>query len=155
MIVFLYQHNLLGRDSCFRVENHHIQIIATGHSIGHECHLNTRIIWIMLNITLFCFSNFFLLIHSHLPHIFNGASSSNRIGCDKKISRDLRHNPLISTSVNWTFLPGLAPRTKDTKRWYFYDNNINKNMLLIHINQSYIYIFFLIWLLTWAQKRQK
>lgn len=45
------------------------------------------------------------------PHIFNGASSSKSMGCDKKISLDLRHRPLISPSDSWTFLPGLAPRT--------------------------------------------
>lgn len=33
------------------------------------------------------------------------------MGCDKNISLDLRHNPLISPSDNCTFLPGLAPRT--------------------------------------------
>jgi len=33
------------------------------------------------------------------------------MGCDKKISLDLRHRPLISPSDSWTFLPGLAPRT--------------------------------------------
>jgi len=45
------------------------------------------------------------------PHIFNGASSSSSMGCDRKISLDLRHRPLISPSDSWTFLPGLAPRT--------------------------------------------
>ena len=48
-----------------------------------------------------------------LPHIFKGASSSKRIGCDKKISLDLRHNPRISPSVNCTFFPGRAPRTRN------------------------------------------
>jgi len=33
------------------------------------------------------------------------------MGCDRKISLDLRHRPLISPSDSWTFLPGLAPRT--------------------------------------------
>lgn len=46
-----------------------------------------------------------------LPHILSGASSSNRIGCDKKISRDFKQSPFISPSVNCTFFPGLAPRT--------------------------------------------
>lgn len=52
------------------------------------------------------------IIFSNLPHILSGASSSNRIGCDKKISRDFRQSPLISPSVNCTFFPGLAPRTR-------------------------------------------
>lgn len=46
------------------------------------------------------------------PQIFNGASSSNKIGWDRNISRDLRHSPRISPSVSWTFLPGRAPRTR-------------------------------------------
>lgn len=46
------------------------------------------------------------------PQIFNGASSSRSIGCDKNISRDFKQRPRISPSDNWTFLPGLAPRTK-------------------------------------------
>lgn len=36
----------------------------------------------------------------NLPQIFNGASSSKRIGCDRKISRDFKHSPRISDSVN-------------------------------------------------------
>lgn len=47
----------------------------------------------------------------YLPQILSGASNSRRIGCDRKISRDFRHNPRISASVSWTFLPGRAPRT--------------------------------------------
>lgn len=33
------------------------------------------------------------------------------MGCERKISRDLRQSPRISDSVSWTFLPGLEPRT--------------------------------------------
>ena len=63
-----------------------------------------------------------------------GASSSNRMGWDKKISlktnkknvkkskhdfcknyRDLRHSPRISCSVSCTFFPGLDPRTNNKK----------------------------------------
>lgn len=33
------------------------------------------------------------------------------MGCERKISLDLRHRPRISPSDSWTFLPGLAPRT--------------------------------------------
>lgn len=46
-----------------------------------------------------------------LPHIFNGAPSSKRIGCDKNICCDFRHNPRISSSDSWTFSPDLSPRT--------------------------------------------
>lgn len=49
----------------------------------------------------------------NLPQIFNGASSSNRIGWDRNISLDFRHRFLISASVSWTFLPGLPPRTNE------------------------------------------
>ena len=45
------------------------------------------------------------------PQILSGASSSRRMGCERKISRDLRHSPRISFSVSWTFLPGRDPRT--------------------------------------------
>lgn len=50
----------------------------------------------------------------NLPHIFNGASSSSSMGCDRKISLDFRHRPRISPSDSCTFLPGLAPRTVET-----------------------------------------
>ena len=46
------------------------------------------------------------------PQILRGASSSSRIGWLRKSSLDLRHRPLISVSVNWTFLPGRDPRTE-------------------------------------------
>ena len=45
------------------------------------------------------------------PHIFNGASSSSRIGCWRKSSLDLRQSPRTSASVIWTVLPGLLPLT--------------------------------------------
>lgn len=50
-------------------------------------------------------------IKLHSPHIFSGASNSSKIGCDKNISRDLRHRFRMSTSLSWTFFPGRAPRT--------------------------------------------
>ena len=46
-----------------------------------------------------------------LPQIFRGASSSSKIGWDRKISLDFRHRPLISFSESCTFLPGREPRT--------------------------------------------
>lgn len=45
------------------------------------------------------------------PQILRGASSSKRMGWLRKISRDLRHRPRISFSVNCTFLPGREPCT--------------------------------------------
>lgn len=51
----------------------------------------------------------------YIPHILSGASSSSKIGCDKNISRDFKHNPRISDSVSCTFFPGLEPRTK--RKW--------------------------------------
>ena len=60
---------------------------------------------------------FFLItpckIFQNLPQIFNGASSSSKMGCDKNISLDLRHNPLISFSESCTFFPGREPRTEN------------------------------------------
>jgi hypothetical protein len=46
-----------------------------------------------------------------LPHILSGASNSSKIGWLRNISLDLTHKLLISASVNWTFFPGLDPRT--------------------------------------------
>jgi hypothetical protein len=45
------------------------------------------------------------------PQILSGASSSSRTGCDRKISRDLRHRPRTSASVICTGFPGRHPRT--------------------------------------------
>ena len=47
-----------------------------------------------------------------LPQIFKGASNSSSIGCDRNISLDFRHSPLISFSESCTFFPGREPRTK-------------------------------------------
>lgn len=50
-----------------------------------------------------------------LPQIFNGASNSSRMGCERNISRDFMHRPLISFSVSCTFLPGFEPRTANAQ----------------------------------------
>lgn len=50
-----------------------------------------------------------------LPQILSGASSSNKMGWLKKISRDFRHRPRISFSVSCTFLPGREPCTGEKK----------------------------------------
>lgn len=42
----------------------------------------------------------FVSIKINSPQIFSGASNSNRIGCDKNISRDLRHRFRMSTSLS-------------------------------------------------------
>lgn len=57
------------------------------------------------------------LVLINLPQMLNGASSSNKIGCCKNISRDFRHKPRTSCSVIWTDFPGRHFRTKcvDTK----------------------------------------
>ena len=34
------------------------------------------------------------------------------MGWLRKISRDFKHSPRISASVNWTFFPGREPRTE-------------------------------------------
>ena len=51
-------------------------------------------------------------ISKTLPQIFKGASNSSNIGCDRNISLDFRHSPLISFSESCTFFPGREPRTK-------------------------------------------
>lgn len=48
------------------------------------------------------------------PQIFSGASNSNKIGCDRNISRDFRQRFRMSTSLSCTFFPGLAPRTSSS-----------------------------------------
>lgn len=68
-----------------------------------------------------------IFTQKYSPHIFNGASSSSSMGCDKNISLDLRHNPLISPSESCTFLPGLAPRTVE--------NNKKENQPTSHARQ--------------------
>jgi hypothetical protein len=46
---------------------------------------------------------------------FIGASSSNRIGWEMKISRALVQRYRISASSSWTCLPGLLPRTSSRR----------------------------------------
>lgn len=47
----------------------------------------------------------------YLPHIFKGASKSNKIGCCKNISLDFKHKPRTSASDICTVLPGRHPLT--------------------------------------------
>ena len=54
----------------------------------------------------------------YIPQIFSGSSNSRRIGWERNISRLFKHRPRISLSVNWTFFPGLEPRTADVKTLY-------------------------------------
>ena len=44
-----------------------------------------------------------------IPQIFIGASSSNNIGYERKISLLFIHKPLISDSVKFTGFPDLEP----------------------------------------------
>lgn len=46
-----------------------------------------------------------------LPQIFNGASNSRRMGCERNISLDLMQRLRISCSASCTAFPGRAPRT--------------------------------------------
>lgn len=74
-----------------------------------------------------------MLFNCHLfvlPHIFRGASNSNKIGCDKNISRDFKHKPRISLSDSWTFLPGLAPRTANINKTYLLQLDVFKTSLI-------------------------
>ena len=47
----------------------------------------------------------------NLPQIFNGASSSSRMGCCRNISLDFKQSPRTSASVIWTDFPGRHPLT--------------------------------------------
>ena len=51
-----------------------------------------------------------------IPQILRGASNSSKMGWLRNISRDFKHKPLISDSVNCTFLPGLEPRTVEIRK---------------------------------------
>lgn len=53
-----------------------------------------------------------IYLYINSPHIFKGASSSNKIGWLRKISLDFKQRPRISPSVNCTFFPGREPRTE-------------------------------------------
>lgn len=49
-----------------------------------------------------------------IPQILIGASSSNKLGCCKKISREVTQSWRISDSDNWTCFPG-RPRTSSRR----------------------------------------
>lgn len=49
------------------------------------------------------------------PHIFIGASSSRRLGCDMKTSLAARHSFRISPSASCTCFPGLPFRTSNSR----------------------------------------
>lgn len=91
----------------------------------------------------------YLVICYYLPQIFSGASNSNNMGCDKNISRDLRHRFRISTSLSCTFFPGLAPRTKKSMRNTF-ENFINLFNLFF-----YLFVCLLVGLFSINQKAFK
>lgn len=79
---------------------------------------------------IFCFlKKIYVYVEYNIPHIFSGASNSKSIGCDRNISRDFKHSPRISASVNWTFLPGLDPRTRS--KWieikFYIDSSLRWN----------------------------
>lgn len=69
------------------------------------------------------------------PQIFSGASSSSRIGWLRKISLDFKHNPLISFSWSWTFLPGFDPRTvRRSQKSVIKSSNISGVILRVSLN---------------------
>lgn len=51
------------------------------------------------------------LCMAHVPHIFNGASNSSKMGCVRKMSLDFKHSPRTSFSVSWTVFMVREPRT--------------------------------------------
>ena len=72
----------------------------------------------------------------YIPHIFSGASNSRRIGWERKISRLFKHRPRISLSVNWTFFPGLEPRTADVKTLYALHDSLRDAYRTTHQQNS-------------------
>ena len=76
----------------------HIRRDAIDHSIVHAHHLGTFSNNKKWKTAVDCFE---------LPQILRGASSSRSIGWLMKISLALMHNPLISCSVMFAYLPGL------------------------------------------------
>lgn len=116
MTAFLCLHSLPETGSYSLEDILHTQKAWAGRSTDHEHPLwkkNTKDALIYWNIPS---TRLFPGRKAILPQILSGASSSSSIGWLRKISRDFRHNPRISFSVNWTFLPGLEPFTK-TKTW--------------------------------------
>lgn len=134
-IVCLYLHNRLGIDNS-SVGSRHIQTTSTDRWIVHGCHLQWREIekteqWCARTAEILSLSwrrtGYFYIVRIwppsqcqqyrpfsleiYIPQILNGASSSSKIGCCKKISRDFKHRPLTSCSVICTDLPGRHLRT--------------------------------------------
>lgn len=105
-------HSLPETGSCSLEDILHTQKAWADHSTDHEHHLQKE------RVFFFFLTGYLKLKQSirfsrNLPQILSGASSSSSIGWLRKISRDFRHNPRISFSVNWTFLPGLEPFTEN------------------------------------------
>lgn len=121
MIVCHDRHNRQEINNSIQEENHHIQTNEEDHNIDLK-----KNIQIPTNIDLLFLPwispkererELGIVNDDYLPQIFSGASSSSRIGWLRKISRDFKHNPRTSFSLKWTFLFGLAPRTKQNKEW--------------------------------------
>ena len=68
-----------------------------------------------------------------IPQILRGASNSSKMGWLRNISRDFKHKPLISDSVNCTFLPGLEPRTVEI-RIFFFTNRSTRSSTAVKTN---------------------
>jgi len=99
---FLYPHNHPKINNSLQAENLHIQKAAKGRCIDREYRLEAKF-------------NQNLNKTRKIPQIFNGASNSSKIGCERKISRALMQRTRISFSVICTVLPGLQPRTEQRK----------------------------------------
>jgi hypothetical protein len=89
VIVYHDQHNRQETDNSIQVEIHHIQINVINPYIAHEYHLmkHQKIQHNFIREFLF------------IPQILSGASSSNKIGWLRNISRDFKHRPRTSPSV--------------------------------------------------------
>ena len=112
-----------GIGSWIQEGNLHIQTNGASRSTVHGYHLRK---WKKICFTFQIYYHTLInVIHylaiiqhsNYLPHIFKGASSSRRIGCERKISLDFKQRPRISFSVSCTFLPGLDPLTVEKKQF--------------------------------------
>lgn len=136
----------------------HIQIIVASRNTVRVYHLCKMVFsrvweWLYLNIVREKEERRFAWqvdSSAQLPQIFKGASNSKRIGCFSKISLALMQRPFISSSVRFTCLPGLYPRTaKSLSRML----SISNSKVPVFLFFSIVFIwrwpfFFFSWILS-------
>lgn len=103
-IVYLYQRSHQETGSWLLGGNRRTRTIGGDRNIDREYHHKS-----VGNQWKFLYSG------TRSIHTLIGASNSNNIGWEMKISRALVHRYLISASNNWTCFPGLLPRTSNRR----------------------------------------